>query len=172
MSDSLQPHELQHARPPCPSPTPGVHPNSSPLSWWCHPTISSCRPLLLPSIFPSIRVFPNESTHCIRWLKNWSFSISPSNKPWWLAFIFVTQVPNLSFDCQGIPLKETSISEIHSVRLSGRNTLPDKELSCLPQLRLLCFRDLGYFDNWPFGPLFSLQTSKLQIPTLVFNIHP
>ena len=41
MSDSLQPHEPQHARPPCPSPTPGVHPNPFPLSWWCHPTISS-----------------------------------------------------------------------------------------------------------------------------------
>ena len=41
VSDSLRPHGLQHARPPCPSPTPGVHPNSSPLSWWCHPTISS-----------------------------------------------------------------------------------------------------------------------------------
>ena len=41
MSDSLQPHGLQHTRPPCPSPTPGVHSNSCPLSLWCHPTISS-----------------------------------------------------------------------------------------------------------------------------------
>ena len=41
LSNSLQPHELQHARPPCPSPTPGVYPNSCPLSRWCHPTISS-----------------------------------------------------------------------------------------------------------------------------------
>ena len=41
MSNSLQPHALQHARPPCPSPTPGVYSNSSPLSRWCHPTISS-----------------------------------------------------------------------------------------------------------------------------------
>ena len=41
VSDSLQPHEPQHARPPCPSPTPGVHPNPCPLSQWCHPTISS-----------------------------------------------------------------------------------------------------------------------------------
>ena len=41
MSDSLRPHELQHARPPCLSPTPGVYPNSHPLSWWCHPTVSS-----------------------------------------------------------------------------------------------------------------------------------
>ena len=41
VSDSLQPHESQHARPPCPSPTPGVHPDSSPSSQWCHPAISS-----------------------------------------------------------------------------------------------------------------------------------
>ena len=41
VSDSLWPHELQHARPPCPSPTPGVHPNPCPLSRWCHPIISS-----------------------------------------------------------------------------------------------------------------------------------
>ena len=41
VSDSLWPHELQLARPPCPSPTPRAYPNSCPLSWWCHPTISS-----------------------------------------------------------------------------------------------------------------------------------
>ena len=58
VSYSMRPNELQHTRPPCPSPTPGVHTNSSPLSWWCHPAIILCCPLLLPlSIFPSIRVF-------------------------------------------------------------------------------------------------------------------
>ena len=41
VSNSLRPHELQHSRPPCPSPTPGVHPNPCPSSWRCHPTISS-----------------------------------------------------------------------------------------------------------------------------------
>ena len=41
VSDSLRPHESQHARPPCPSPTPRVHSNSRPSSWWCHPAISS-----------------------------------------------------------------------------------------------------------------------------------
>ena len=41
MSNSLWPHGLQHARPPCPSPTPGVYSNSCPSSWWCHPPISS-----------------------------------------------------------------------------------------------------------------------------------
>ena len=83
MSDSVWPHELQHTRPPCPSPTPGVHPNPCPLGWWCHPTISSCYPLLLlPSIFPSIWVFSNESALRIRWPKYWSFSfnIISSNK--------------------------------------------------------------------------------------------
>ena len=57
VSDSLQPHRLQHARPPCPSPTPGVYSNSCPLSWWCHPTISSSVLLLSPSVFPSIGSF-------------------------------------------------------------------------------------------------------------------
>ena len=82
-SNSLQTHGLQHARLPCPSPTPGASSNSCPLSQWCHPTISSCRPLLLlPSIFPTIRVFSNESVLCIRWPKYWrlSFSITPSNE--------------------------------------------------------------------------------------------
>ena len=77
VSDSLRPHESQHARPPCPSPTPGVHPNSCLLSRWCHPVIILCRPLLLlPPIPPSIRVFSNESTLCMRWPKYWSFSFS------------------------------------------------------------------------------------------------
>ena len=83
VSDSLWPHEPQHARPPCPSPTPGVYPNPCQSSWWCYPTISSCHPLLLlPSILPSTRVFSNESALRIRWSKYWSFSfsISPSNE--------------------------------------------------------------------------------------------
>ena len=59
VSDSLWPRGLHHARPPCPSPTPGVYPNSCPLSWWWHPTISfsvihfsSC-----PQSFPASRFF-------------------------------------------------------------------------------------------------------------------
>ena len=65
VSDSLWPHELQHARPPCPSPTPGVHSNSRPSSRWCHPTISSSGvpfsscPQSLPASesFPVIQLF-------------------------------------------------------------------------------------------------------------------
>ena len=84
MSDCLRPHGLQHARPPCPSPTPGVYPNSSSIeSVMPSNHLTLCCPLLLlPSIFPSIRVFPNESVLRIRWPKYWSFSfnISPSNE--------------------------------------------------------------------------------------------
>ena len=85
VSDTLRYHGLQHARPPCQSPTPGVYSNSCPFSQWYHPTIYLilCHPLLLlPSIFPSIRVFSNESGLCIRWPKYWSFSfnINPSNE--------------------------------------------------------------------------------------------
>ena len=77
VSDSLWPHESQHARPPCPSPSPGVHSDSCPSSQWCHPAISSS---VVPfSSCPQssrIKVFSNESTLRMRWPKDWSFSFS------------------------------------------------------------------------------------------------
>ena len=87
MSDSLWPHGLQHANLPCSSPSPRACSNTYSLSWWCHPTILSCHPLLLlPSIFLSIRVFPNESVFHIRWPKYWasaSASVLPVNIQDW-----------------------------------------------------------------------------------------
>ena len=75
---------LQHASLSCPSLSLGVCSDSCSLIWWCHPTISSsATPFsFLPSIFPSIRVFSNESALHIRWPKYWSFSvnISPSSE--------------------------------------------------------------------------------------------
>ena len=82
VSKSLRPHGLKHVRPPCPSPTPGVDSNSSIGSVMLPNHLILCRPLLLlPSIFPSIKVFSNESVLRMRWPKYWSFSfsISPSN---------------------------------------------------------------------------------------------
>ena len=60
VSDSLRPHESQHARPPWPSPTPGVLPNSRPSSWWCHPAISSSVVPFssCPQSFPATESFP------------------------------------------------------------------------------------------------------------------
>ena len=74
MSNSLWPHGLQHARLPCPSPTPRACSKSCPLSWWCHPTISSSVvPFSCLQSFPVLR---------IRWPKygSFSFSISPSSE--------------------------------------------------------------------------------------------
>ena len=81
VSDSLRPHGLQHARPPCPSPTPGVYLNSCPLSWWCHPTISS---FVIP-ISSYLQSFPASGSFKMSQFfasKYWSFSfnISPSNE--------------------------------------------------------------------------------------------
>ena len=78
MCNSLWSQGLQHVRLPCPSLSPGVCSNSSPMSWLCYLNISpSVTPLLLlPSIFPSIRVFSNELALCIRLPKYWSFSFS------------------------------------------------------------------------------------------------
>ena len=80
VSDSLQPHESQHTRPPCPSSTPGVYSNRCPLSQWFHPTFSSS---VIPFSF-CLQSSPtsNESALRIRWPKHWSFSfnINPSNE--------------------------------------------------------------------------------------------
>ena len=80
MSDSLRPHGLQHTRPPCPSPTPRVYPNSCPLIQWCHPTISSSVVPFssCPQSFPASGSFPPLR---MKWPKycSFSFSISPSN---------------------------------------------------------------------------------------------
>ena len=83
VSDSLRPHGQHHTRPPCPLPTPGVYSNSCPLSWWCHPTISSS---VIPFSYclnlSQHQSLFNESVLHIRWPKYWSFSfsISPSNE--------------------------------------------------------------------------------------------
>ena len=79
MSKSLLPHELQHARLPCPSLSPGVSSNLCALMSSNH-LILCCPLLLLPSIFPSFRVFSSESLLHIRWPNDRSFSISPSNE--------------------------------------------------------------------------------------------
>ena len=82
VSNSLRPHELQHARLPCPlacQASLSIILKSIESVMPSNHLILCCPLLLLPSIFPSIRVFSNESVLCIRWPKYWSFSISPSN---------------------------------------------------------------------------------------------
>ena len=87
VSDSLQPHGLQHARPPCPSPTLRVYSNSCPLSWWCHPTISS-------SVIPfssCLQSFPaSESFPMSQLFASWGQSIGVSVQHQSFQWIFRT----------------------------------------------------------------------------------
>ena len=76
VSNSLRPHGLQHTRLPCPSLSTRACSNSCILSRWSHLTFSSCHPLLLPSIFPIIKVFSNKSALHIKWARYWSLSFS------------------------------------------------------------------------------------------------
>ena len=86
MSDSLLPHKLQHTWLPCPALSPQVCSTNHlilcyhPRSQWCHLIILSSALLLLPSIFPIIRVLSNESALYIRWPKYWRISTSPYNE--------------------------------------------------------------------------------------------
>ena len=84
VSDSLRPHESQHARLPCPSPTPGVYSNSCESSWWCHPAVSSSVVPFssCPQSLPASGSFPMSQLFAWGWPKYWSFSfsISPSSE--------------------------------------------------------------------------------------------
>ena len=119
MSNSLRPHKSQHTRPPCPSPTPGVHPDSRPASPWCYPAISSSVvPLfLLPPIPPSIRVFSNESALRMRWSKYWSFgfNISPFNEHWGLISF---RMDFRMLDLLAVPGTHKSLLQHHSSKAS------------------------------------------------------
>ena len=90
MSNFLRPHELQHARPPCPTPTPGVHSNSCPLSRWCHPAISS-------SVVPSPPA-PNPSEHQVYVPSNWCDSIMIFALFWWFG-TELSESPRHTRDC-------------------------------------------------------------------------
>ena len=101
VSDSLQPHGLQHARLPCPSPTPGVYSDSCPLSWWCHPTVSSSvvpfssRLQSFPASesFPMSRLFTSGGQSIGA---SASASVFPLNIQGWFPLRFTNLIPLLS----------------------------------------------------------------------------
>ena len=112
MSDSLQPHESQHARPSCPSPTPGL---TSIESVMPSSHLILCRPLLLPPpIPPSIRVFSKESVH-MRWPNYWSFSFSISLSNEYSGMIFFRMD---WFDLLAVPGTLQSLLQQHNSKIS------------------------------------------------------
>ena len=107
VSDSFQPHGPQHTRPPRTPPSPWACSNSCPLSQWCHHLVLHYPLLLLPSIFPSIRVFSNESALHIRWPKYWSFSFSiRMNIQDWFPLGLTSLI---SFQSKGLSFQEAII---------------------------------------------------------------
>ena len=116
MSDSLRPQGLQHARLPCPSLSPGLLKFMSIESVMLSNHLILCCPfLLLPSIFPSIKVFSSESALCIRWPKYWSFSfsVSPSNE-----YSGLTSLRIDWFDLLAIQGTLKSVHQYHSSKAS------------------------------------------------------
>ena len=115
VSDSFQPHELQHARLPCTSPSPGACSNSCALSWCCHPAISSS---VVPfssclQSFPASGSFQMSWLFTFRWPKYWSFSISPSNECSELIFFRIDW-----FGLLAVPGTLESLLQYHSSKAS------------------------------------------------------
>ena len=130
VSDSLRPHESQHARPPCPSPSPGVHSDSRPLSQWCHPVISSsvvpfssC-PQSLPASesSPMSQLFPwggqsNGVSALASVLPKKSQGWSPSEWTGWISL--QSKVLSRVFNTQLKSINSLALSFLHSPTLTS-----------------------------------------------------
>ena len=153
VSNSLQPHGLQHSRPLCPSPSPEVGLSSCPLHQWCHQAISSSDALLLPSTFPSIRDFSKDLVVCITWPKYWSFSISPSNEYSGLISLKINW-----FDLLAVQGTLRTLSSTAIRRHQFFNALPSSWSS-------------SYNPTWPLGKTMALtmQTFVSRVISLLFK---
>ena len=170
VSDSLRPHGLQHARPSCPSPTPGVYSNSCPLSRWCHPTISSSVvPFCLPS-FVASRSFPVSQFLASGGQSIWvsaSTSVHPSEYPGlisfrmdWLGLLAVQGTLNSLLQHHSLKASVLQCSAFFIVQLSHPYMTTGKTIA---------------LTRWTFvGKLMSLlfnMLSRLVISFLLRNKH-
>ena len=156
-SNSLWSHGQQHTRLPSPSLPPGVCSDSWPLGWWCYLTISSsAAPLmLLPSIFPSIRVFSNELALHIRWPKYWSFSfsISPSGE---YSGLIAFRIDWFDLAVQGI-LKSSPTPQFKSFNSLAFSLLCGPNLSSI----LDCWKNIALTIGTFVGKVMSLLFNTL-----------
>ena len=136
VSDSLQPHGLQHARPPCPSPTPRLYPNSCPLSWWCHPAISS-------SVVPSPLAF-NLSEHqgLFKWVgfshqvaKVLEFQLQHQSFQW------IVRTDFLYDGVVGSPFSPRNLQEVFFFTTPQFRSINSSALSFLYSPTLTCIHD-------------------------------
>ena len=141
MSNSSQPHEQQHAQPPCPSPTPGVHPNPCPLSQWCHPTIlssnvgfSSC-PQSLPASgsFPMSQLFTSGGQSI--WVSA-STSVLPMNTQDWSPLGWTAWI---SMQSKGLSrvFSNTTVQKHHSSMTNLDSILKSRDITLTTKVRLV-----------------------------------
>ena len=140
MSDSSWPHESQHAKPPCPSPTPGVHPNSNPSSRWCHPAISAIKRHVL-SHFSSVQLFETP------WISARQASLSITNS-WSLPELMSIEsviLSNYLILCRPLLLLPApqSLTEEIWIRLGGCINV------IFPvAIYMIVMQDISFRENW------------------------
>ena len=145
MSDSLQPHGMQHARPPCPSPTPGAYSNSCPLNQWCHPTISSSVvPFSSPlQSFPALGSFP-KSQFFTSGGQSTGVSVSASVLPM-DGLVGFPCSPRDSQESSRAGAERTTVNEL--VLWAGRKV--SECLRCRETTRLMDLsRDTSFLERW------------------------
>ena len=145
MSDSLLPHESQHARPPCPSPTPRVHSNSRPSSRWCHPAISSSVVPFssCPQSLPASESFPMSQLFAWGGQKYWSFSFSivPSKEiPYHVKLNDIYQIDSRAVHCQILLKKKCNENIVKCYKLCLIRVTKENVLGHL--MRVFSFRSL------------------------------
>ena len=158
MSDSLWAHGLQHARPACPSPTPGVYSNSCSLSQWCHPTISS----IVEPFTSRLQSFPASGSFLMsQWSKYWSFSfrISLSNgysglisiRIDWLDLLAIQGTLKSLLQHYSSKVSILQCSAFFTVQLSHPYMTPGKTIAFF-----LCWIFVGKVKYWHFNILSRL----------------
>ena len=146
MSDSLRPHELQHARSACPSPTPGVYSNSCPLSQWCHPTI-------LSSVIPS--------SSCLQ-----SF---PASESFQMSQLYTSgdQRTGVSASTSVLPMNIQEWFSLGWTRWSPCNPRDSQESSPTPQFKSINSSALSFFYI-PTLPSFHDYWKVMGLDTMIF----
>ena len=142
MSDSLWPHELQHTRLPCPSPSPGVCSNSFPLSWWCHPTISSSATCFsfVPQSFSASGSFP------MSWLFAWG---SQSIRALAWASVLPMKIQDwFSLGLTGLILLSRGLSRVFSSTTVRRHQFFGTQPSFMVQLSYLYKGSFRLFHSY------------------------
>ena len=172
MSDSLWPHESQHARPPCPSPTPGVHSDSSPSTQWCHPAISSsvvpfssCPPSLPASeSFPTSQLFTWGGQNIgVTALASFLPKKASTNLHY-KGLVGPPCSPRDSQESSPTPqsksINSLALSFLHShLKCSRKNTTCQSGVVCLFLWSLLAFSVWGQFANQHKNSLDKIQKS-------------